>query len=138
METNPWWRDVLMSTRHGCTGRQARLPTQGGCCCRRVWKWRRATVTDIDLAAGERRLISNAAGWLVFEPDGQNAIEVVWVAAGQNDFPRLVNAALHYAADNEINEVYFKISETGWTGETLRREGFAVSTITVYAKPVLH
>ncbi len=102
-----------------------------------VWKWRRATVADLDLAARERRLVASAAGWLVFEPRESDSIEVVWVAAGQNDFPRLVNAALRYSADNGIKDVYFKIPETGWTGEALRREGFEVTTITVYSKPIV-
>jgi ribosomal protein S18 acetylase RimI-like enzyme len=91
-----------------------------------AWKWRRATASDIDRAARERRLISNSAGWLVFEIKGDDSIEVVWVAAGQNDVPWLIDAALLFAADNGINEVYFKIPETGWTGEALRREGFDV------------
>lgn len=102
-----------------------------------VWKWRRATVADLDLAARERRLVASAAGWLVFEPRESDSIEVVWVAAGQNDFPRLVNAALRYSTDNGIKDVYFKIPETGWTGEALRREGFEVTPITVYSKPIV-
>ena len=102
-----------------------------------AWKWRRATVADIDRAARERRFVSCAAGWLVYEPRETESIEVVWVAAGQNDFPRLVSAALRFSADAGISDVYFKIPETGWSGEALRRERFEVSIVTVYSKPVL-
>lgn len=101
-----------------------------------AWKWCRATVADIELAAREQRFVSSAAGWLVFQPGDSDSIEVVWVATSQTDFPRLVNSAIRYGTDNGIDNVYFKIPDTGWTGEALRREGFEVSTITVYAKPV--
>jgi GNAT superfamily N-acetyltransferase len=102
------------------------------------WKWRRATVGDVDLAAREQRLLSNAAGWLILEVVDKTSIEIVWVAASQSDFPRLVDAALRYALEHGLTDVSFRIPETGWTGEALRREGIDTKELTIYAKPTIH
>lgn len=100
------------------------------------WKWRQAHVEDIDLAARERRLLTTTAGWMIFELNDDDAIDIVWIASSQSDFPRLVDSAFRYCMENRIPELVFRIPETGWTGEALRREGISVSDVAVYAKSV--
>lgn len=100
------------------------------------WKWRRATVSDIDRAARERRLLGNAAGWLVVE-EFEDEIDVVWVASSQNDFPRLLNGIRHLIIERDLKAAWFRIPETGWSGEALKREGIETSEVIVYSKPIL-
>lgn len=100
------------------------------------WQWRRATVEDLDRAAGERRLLSNAAGWIVIEEVVANEVDVVWVAASQNDFPRLVNGMRHLAMERRLERVVYRIPQSGWSGEALAREGVDVSEVLVFSKPV--
>lgn len=100
------------------------------------WKWRRASVTDIDTAARERRLYGNAAGWLVVE-EFENEIDVVWVASSQNDFPRLVHAIRHLMVEHDLEACFFRIPDIGWSGEALKREGVDISEVIVYSKPIV-
>lgn len=101
------------------------------------WQWRRAVVADLEKAAKERRLFANAVGWVVVEYVVDGEIDVVWVASSQGDFPRLVNGIRHMARGDGIKEVIFRIPQTGWSGETLIREGADISEILIFSKAVI-
>lgn len=101
-----------------------------------AWTWRRATVGDLQLAAREQRLFNHPAGWAVVEYPAPDEIDIVWVASSPNDFPRLIAGVDHLALEREAVRVSYRIPETGWSGEALRRAGADVSETFVYTKAV--
>ncbi|CAN5819652.1 hypothetical protein BH23ACT4_BH23ACT4_09340 [soil metagenome] len=101
-----------------------------------AWTWRRATVEDLDLAAREQRLFNHPAGWAMVEYPGPDEIDIVWIASSPNDFPRLIAGVDHLAVEREAVRVTYRITETGWSGEALRRAGAEVSETFVYTKAV--
>ncbi len=101
-----------------------------------AWTWRRATVGDLDLAAREQRLFNHPAGWAVAEYPAPDEIDIVWIASSPNDFPRLIAGVDQLALERDAAEVTYRIPETGWSGEALRRAGADVSESFVYTKAV--
>ncbi|MEX1037481.1 MAG: GNAT family N-acetyltransferase [Acidimicrobiia bacterium] len=100
------------------------------------WTWKRSTVEDLDRSAREQRLFNNPAGWAVVEYPDEGEIDVVWVASSPNDFPRLIAGLDHLAVERDANRVTYRIPQTGWSGEALRRAGATVSETFVYTKAV--
>lgn len=101
-----------------------------------AWTWRRATVDDLDRAAREQRLFNHPAGWAVAEYPAPDEIDIVWVASSPNDFPRLIAGVDHLAVERDAAQVTYRIPETGWSGEALRRAGASVSETFIYTKAV--
>lgn len=101
-----------------------------------AWTWRRATVEDLEVAAREQRLFSHPAGWAVVEYPTPDEIDIVWIASSPNDFPRLIAGVDHLAVERDAIRVTYRIPQTGWSGEALRRAGATVSETLVYTKAV--
>jgi GNAT superfamily N-acetyltransferase len=99
------------------------------------WSWRRATTADIDRAARESRMFVSAAGWLIVGENPER-LDVSWIAASQQDFPRLITGVRQLARERGAESVYFRIPATGWSEETLAREGVDTSPLTIFAKAV--
>lgn len=101
-----------------------------------AWTWKRATVDDLDQSAREQRLFNHPAGWAVAEYPAPDEIDIVWIASSPNDFPRLIAGVDHLAVERDAVQVTYRIPETGWSGEALRRAGASVSETFVYTKAV--
>ena len=101
-----------------------------------AWTWRRATVEDLNRAAREQRLFNHPAGWAMAEYPESEEIDITWVASSPNDFPRLIAGVDHLAVERDALRVTYRIPETGWSGEALRRAGATVSETFVYTKAV--
>jgi hypothetical protein len=63
-------------------------------------------------------------------------IDIVWIASSPNDFPRLIASVDHLAVERDAVRVTYRIPQTGWSGEALRRAGATVSETLVYTKAV--
>lgn len=101
-----------------------------------AWTWRRATVEDLVVAAREHRLFNHPAGWAMVEYPTPDEIDIVWIASSPNDFPRLIASVDHLAVERDAVRVTYRIPQTGWSGEALRRAGATVSETLVYTKAV--
>lgn len=100
------------------------------------WIWRRATVDDVMQSAMSQRLLTSPAGWLISESAVPNELAVTWAATSANDFPRLISGVYDLAADRDIQEVMFRIPQTGWSGEALTRAGVETWEVYIYTKAI--
>jgi GNAT superfamily N-acetyltransferase len=100
------------------------------------WTWKKATVDDLDRCAREQRLFSSPVGWAVVEYPVKGEVDVVWVASSPNDFPRLVAGLDYLAAERNAERVYYRIPQTGWSGEALLRAGANITETYIYTKAV--
>jgi GNAT superfamily N-acetyltransferase len=101
-----------------------------------AWTWRRANVEDLEVASREHRLFNHPAGWAMVEYPTSDEIDIVWIASSPNDFPRLIASVDHLAVERDAVRVTYRIPQTGWSGEALRRAGATVSETLVYTKAV--
>ena len=100
------------------------------------WTWRRARVADLHSFASDQALFSSPAGWVAIELAEDDQLDVVWVATSPNDFPRLIAGVDSLARDMSRARVVYRLPQTGWSGEALRRVGAEVKETLVYAKAV--
>jgi len=100
-----------------------------------VWKMRRLTPADLADAARRRALLSGRPGWAIGEIE-EEVYEVSWVSTGELDAGAMLRALVDRAAAAGVEEIRVMLPTTVWMDRALRRRGFEIHELKVYAKPL--
>jgi ribosomal protein S18 acetylase RimI-like enzyme len=97
------------------------------------WRWRKASVHDLDKAVDAHGFLQGAGGWAIIEPDDAGTF-VRWLATTQADAPLLLQGLRDLQRDSPGEQVELMVPAVGWMLESLQREGFALSEVRIFAK----
>ncbi|MCB2223509.1 MAG: GNAT family N-acetyltransferase [Actinobacteria bacterium] len=100
-----------------------------------VWRMRRLVPEDLTDAARRRALLTGRAGWAIGEAV-DDAYEVSWIAAEEHDADAMLRALVDRAAAAGSDEIRVMLPGTDWMVRALRRRGFEIHDVAIYAKPL--
>jgi len=98
-----------------------------------VWRMRRLVPDDLAAAAKRKALLSGRAGWAIGDIE-EGAYEVSWISATETDAQALLRALIDRAAAAGSEEIRAMLPATDWLVQALRRRGFELHPVRIYAK----
>jgi len=121
---------AMMSWSGGPLERAARgLVPIGG------WRWRRLVAGDLADAARRRALLSGRPGWAIGEIQ-EDRYEVSWISTDESDVHAMLRALVDRAAAAGVDGISVMAPSSDWLVQALRRRGFDIHDMTIYAKPL--
>jgi len=119
---------ALMSWSGGPLERAARgLVPIGG------WRWRQLAAHDLTDAVRRRALLSGRPGWAIGEIH-ENRYEVSWISTAESDVHAMLRALVDRAAAAGVEGISVMAPSADWLTQALRRRGFDLHEMTIYAK----
>jgi len=100
-----------------------------------VWMMRRLVITDLAEAARRKALLFGRPGWAIGEVEG-DAYEVSWMSTEEVDAGAMLRALVDRAAAAGAEEIKAMLPATNWLDRALRRRGFEIHDLRIYAKPL--
>jgi GNAT superfamily N-acetyltransferase len=98
-----------------------------------TWRMRRLIADDLAAAAKRKALLSGRAGWAIGDI-GEDAYEVSWISATETDVQSLLRALIDRAAAAGSEEIRVMLPAADWVVQALRRRGFELHPVRIYAK----
>ena len=80
-----------------------------------------------------KALLSGRAGWAIGDIK-EDAYEVSWISATETDAQALLRALIDRAAAAGSEEIRVMLPATDWLVQALRRRGFELHPVRIYAK----
>ncbi|MCJ7726367.1 MAG: GNAT family N-acetyltransferase [Acidimicrobiia bacterium] len=100
-----------------------------------VWRMRRLVPADLADAARRKALLVGRPGWAVGEVE-DDAYEVSWISTAETDIGAMLRALVDRAAAAGAEEIRVMFPATAWMEQALRRRGFTIHDLRIYAKPL--
>jgi hypothetical protein len=97
------------------------------------WRWQRLTPEHLVLAAKNQNLLEGRTGWAIAELDGAD-YAVHWIETAPSDARAMMLAIIDKAAESGADTVEVMIPAVAWLERELRRLGFEMHPLTVWAK----
>lgn len=97
------------------------------------WRWRKASVHDLERAVDSHGFLQGPGGWAITEPDDEGLF-VRWLATTQADGPQLLQALRDLQRDSTGDRVELMVPAIPWMIESLQREGFDHTEIQIFSK----
>jgi len=100
-----------------------------------VWRMRRLVPADLAEAARRKALLTGRAGWAIGEVE-DDAFEVAWISTTETDIAAMLRALVERAAAAGAEEIRVMLPAASWMEQALRRRGFEIHDVRIYAKPL--
>lgn len=100
------------------------------------WRWRKASIADLQRAVDAHEFLYGPGGWVIIERDDEG-ISVRWLATTQADAPQLLEGLRDLLRDTSADRIELMAPATTWMVESLLREGFELHEVRILAKTVL-
>jgi GNAT superfamily N-acetyltransferase len=97
------------------------------------WRWQRLTLDHLVLAAKNQNLLEGRPGWAIAELDEAD-YAVHWIETAPSDARAMMLAIVDKAAESGAETLEVMIPAVPWLERELRRLGFEIHPLTVWAK----
>jgi GNAT superfamily N-acetyltransferase len=97
------------------------------------WRWRKASVHDLETAVDAHGFLHGLGGWAIAEPSDEG-IFIRWLATTKADAPLLLQGLRDLQRDSRGEQVELMAPAIAWMLEALQREGFDLNEVLIFAK----